>query len=252
VTIKTFRRIFGYNEAVRVRKPTREVGQDLSDLPTYSISEAASFLAIPPRTMTEWFAVRRGLFTPSGDYGSYSLLSFRDLAEAYMLYVLRHYHHFSLFHMRRVLSELRKETQSQHPLLRTDIKLFASSVMLDKPPRGNRGREVVDLSNNRQLALGEVVDAFSKRILQDDEGQPIRIFPWRLFAEDHESRPVAIDPKVMSGRLVVTGTRIPVSILVGMKIHGKSTSDIAKTYRLDLSIVEKALLHFERPVQKVA
>jgi uncharacterized protein (DUF433 family) len=210
------------------------------------------FLAMPPRTMRDWFTVRRGLFTPSADYGHYSLLSFRDIAEAYVLFVLRHYHRFSLVHVRRVLRELRKETASKHPLLRPDIKVFASSLLFDKSPRGQREREVIDLSHNRQLALGPVVDVYSKRILQDAEGQPVKLFPWRLFATDNESRPVTLDPNVMSGKLTITGTRIPVSLLLGMKLSGASIGDIARAYRLDQSVVEKALLHIERPLSKVA
>jgi uncharacterized protein (DUF433 family) len=252
VTLKTFRNIFGYTNAVLTRKPSRQSGQALRDLPIYSIPEAAAFLAIPRRTMHEWFLGPRRLFRPAGDYKSYSLLSFRDLSEAYMVYLLKEFHHLSMFTIRRSLESLRKESKSRKPLMNLDIKVFANSLLLDRPPRGTRGRMVVDLSHSRQLALGDVVDVFTKRILQDSKGQPLAIFPWRFFAQDHESRPVSIDPDVMSGNLVVFGTRVPVRILLGLTLAAKSHEEIAKSYRLDPDAVKKALLHFENPLQKVA
>ncbi len=250
--VKTFRRTFGYNDLMRIRKPIRTPDQDLRDLPSYSIPEAAAFLAIPSRTLSYWFSGSDRIFRPSGDYRSYSLLSFTDISEAYMLYVLRQFHHFSFNEIKTALENLRKETKSQHPLFKLDLQVFAKNLLLDKPPRGKRGREVINLSKHRQLAFGDITDVFSKRILQDDQGQPLRVFPWRYFREDHNSRPVSIDPEVSSGRLVVTGTRIPVSILVGMKLSKKTPEQIANNYGLKVDAVEKALRHVENPLQKVA
>lgn len=251
VTVRTFRQTFGYTDLVLKRKPVRMDRQDLRDLATYTIPEAATFLAIPRRTMADWFGPQR-LFKASANYGGYSLLSFRDIAEAYMLYVLREHHRLPTAHIKRALQSLRKESDCKHPLLDLDIRVFANSLILDKPPRGERSRELVNLSSHgRQLALGPVIDVFSKRILQDHKGQPSKLFPWRLFAQDNESRPVSIDPDVMSGRLVVTGTRIPVSVVVGMSLRNKTPEEIGKNYNITPDLVRKALLHIERPIQKV-
>jgi uncharacterized protein (DUF433 family) len=237
---------------VRIRKPNRTPGQDLRDLPTYSIPEAATFLAIPARTLSYWFSGKYRIFHPAGDYEKYSLLSFKDVVEAYMLYVLRKFHNFSSLSIKRSLENLRKETKSQHPLFDLDIRVFANGLLLDRPAHGKRGREVVNLSRHRQLAFGDVTDIFSERILQDKQGQPLQVFPWRDFQTDHVSRPVSIDPEVLSGRLVVTGTRIPVSVLLGLKRAQTPPEEIAKNYRLDVETVEKALRHVEKPLQKVA
>jgi len=240
--------------SVVTNKPTRKPRQRLLDVPTFTIPEAAAFLAIPRRTMHSWFGGSERLFMPSGHVGEYALLSFNDVAEAYILYVLREFHQFAPTHLRRVLEELRKETKSKHPLLGPYLRVFGKThLLLEKPRRGKREREIVDLSKSRNLAIGPVVDVFSKRILQDGKGQPLRLFPWRFFIDDNDSRPVTMDPDVMSGRLVVTGTRIPVSVLLGLKAVGKTPEEIAKNYRLSPDIVEKALLHIEpSPVPKVA
>jgi uncharacterized protein (DUF433 family) len=181
------------------------------------------------------------------------LLSFTDISEAYMLHVLRSFYKFSPGEIKTALENLRKETRSQHPLFKLDLQVFASrNLLLNRPARANREREVVNLSRNRQLAFGVVTDVFSKRVLRDNEGLPVRVLPWRYFREDHESRPVSIDPEVLSGRPVITGTRIPVSSVIGMRLANKTTEQIADNYGLDVGMVEKALRHFERPLQKVA
>lgn len=220
----------------------------------YSIPEAAVALAVPPRTMHEWFAGRRRLFSPEGQYANYSLLSFRDLAESYVLYMLREYYHFSFPQIRKAISELCKESKSRHPLLNPNLKVFAGrNLVLDRPACRAHPRQVINLSQSRQLAIPSIVEIFSCRILRDEKGHPSSIHPWRFFQSDNASRPVTIDPNVMSGSLVISGSRIPVSAILAMKLAGRSPESISKNYRLDLDIVEKALQHVERhPLQKVA
>jgi uncharacterized protein (DUF433 family) len=52
-----------------------------------------------------------------------------------------------------------------------------------------------------------------------------------------------MNPAIMSGRLVVVGTRIPVNTLLGYRYAGKSVEQIANDYSLDPEVVEKALIH---------
>lgn len=107
-----------------------------------------------------------------------------------------------------------------------------------------RKREFVDLSHSRQLAIPEVVDVLGRRVLIDSKGSPYRIYPWRFLLKD-DSRPVSLDPDVLSGRLVITGTRIPVRVILGRKLEGESAQHIADDYDIDLAAVQKALEHVE-------
>jgi uncharacterized protein (DUF433 family) len=52
-----------------------------------------------------------------------------------------------------------------------------------------------------------------------------------------------MNPNIMSGRLVVAGTRIPVNTLLGSKRAGETIEQIADDYSLDPEVVEKALIH---------
>jgi len=73
-----------------------------------------------------------------------------------------------------------------------------------------------------------------------------------MLADDALSCPVTVDPNIMSGRGVITGTRIPLSALAGMTRAGKTPEHIAKSCRLDEEFVRKAIKHIERPIQRVA
>jgi uncharacterized protein (DUF433 family) len=134
----------------------------------------------------------------------------------------------------------RKMFRSQHPLQRADaVKECLKDLVYDKPARGGQPRTVTSLwQRPGQQLVKEVVDLFGERIVAGRF-----IFPWRYAATDHQSRPVSMNSEIMSGRLVVAGTRIPVTVLSEEKRSGSSSAEIARDYGLEREIVEKALIH---------
>jgi uncharacterized protein (DUF433 family) len=221
-------------------KPTRKPGQDLRTVPTFTIPEAAGMLAIPRRTMFSWYGGSEPILSASGYLGSIHLLSYRDLEEAYRLFLLRERFDFSLQFLRKSMSNARRMFRSQHPLHRADaVKECLRDLVYDKPARGDQPRTVTSLGQKPgQQLVEEVVNLFGARI------EPGKfIFPWRYAATDKESRPVSMNPEIMSGRLVVIGTRIPVSVLSEEKRAGNSIAEIARDFGLERDIVEKALTH---------
>jgi uncharacterized protein (DUF433 family) len=221
-------------------KPARQPGQDIRTLPTYTIPEAAAFLAIKRRTLFSWYEGDGPILKASGTYGLVHLLSYRDLEEAYRVYLLRERFHFSLQFLRRSMRNARQMFRSQHPLQRADaIKECLQDLVYDKPARGASPRTITSLGKKPgQQLVEEVANMFAERI---EAGR--FIFPWRFAATDHQSRPVSMNPRIMSGRLVVIGTRIPVTVLWGRKRAGANVEEIAKDYGLDTDTVEKALTH---------
>ncbi len=221
-------------------KPTRKPGQDLRTVPTYTIPEASSQLAISARTMFSWYEGDEPILKASGSCGSIHLLSYRDIEEAYRVYLLRERFDFSLQFLRRSMWNARKMFRSQHPLQRADaVKECLKDLVYDKPARGKSPRTITSLGQKPgQQVVNEVVDLFAERIVSGEF-----IFPWRFASTDHNSRPVSMNPNIVSGRLVVTGTRIPVNVLLGSRRAGETNEEIAKDFGLDPDIVEKALIH---------
>jgi uncharacterized protein (DUF433 family) len=221
-------------------KPIRAKGQDVRTVPTYTIPEAANFLAIPSRTLFSWYEGDEPILKATVLSGSLHLLSYRDLEEAYRVYLLREKYRFSLQFLRMSMRNARRMFRSQHPLQRADaVQKCLDDLVYDKPARGANPRTITSLGKRPgQQLVREVADLFTERIVA---GQ--FIFPWRFAATDHESRPVSMNPNIMSGRLVITGTRITVNSLLGRKRTGASIDEISRDYSLDPEIVEKALIH---------
>jgi uncharacterized protein (DUF433 family) len=247
---KTFLDTLGYTKTVPRTKPIRRENQDLRDLATYTIPEAARYLGIAPRTAQYWFRQRNHILQPSFQSGDVSLLSFRDATEAYVLAVLTRFYGFSLQTLREIISNSKKETGLERPLIDADLSVLFKSVILEKSVKGKHSRQMIDVSKHRNLVFPEFVDQLGKRIIRDEKNSPSRIYPWRLITTTDDSKPVSMDPQVMSGRLVVTGTRVPVTVLVRKRMLGKSIADIARSFGLSIQIVEKALDHIERPIPK--
>jgi uncharacterized protein (DUF433 family) len=228
------------NENVLKHKPVRRPRQDVRTLPTYTIPEAAVFLAIARRTLASWYEGDEPILKASGQYGLTHLLSYLDIEEAYRVYLLRERFKFSFQMIRRSMANARRMFRSQHPLHRADaVKECLEDLVYDKPARAGKPRTVTSLGlRPGQTIIEEVANLFAERIEKGNF-----IFPWRYAATDHQSRPVSMNPHIMSGRLVVIGTRIPVTVLWGRKRAGVAVDEIAKDYGLDSGIVQQALTH---------
>jgi uncharacterized protein (DUF433 family) len=241
---------------VYYNKPIRQHKQPLAELPTYTIPEAATFLAINSATLYSWYASEHPIlrasgrlrFASSSGHRHIALLSFRDLEEAYKTHLLRFRHRKSLQYLRKAMSDARDKTSSEHPLLTHEIDVMRRLALII-PGRGRRKRRAITLGDSSVPDyIPEVVKTWGVRISKTRD----EMFPWRYAAEDNESTPVTMNPEVMSGRLVLTGTRIPVNILWGRSRAGEDAKAIADDYRIDERQVRQALAHIDEALPKVA
>jgi uncharacterized protein (DUF433 family) len=242
MNVRTFRRLFGYTAAVP--SLTLRTGQDVRDLGRYSIPEAAAFIAVPSRTMRRWFLGEQRFFRPSYHRGSDVLLSFNDVTEAFIVESLRHHWEFGPHAIRAILHELRKKTKLDRPLVQRPLAVIPEfkQVVAMVPSKGKT--IYPDLAHHQNLVFDDFVHSMGMRIRRDRKGMPVRIFPWK--DSNSEDQPVSIDPDVMSGELVVTGTRIPAARVLANYYAGKSAEQIADSYDLDRNLIRKVILHFER------
>jgi uncharacterized protein (DUF433 family) len=232
----------------------RARGQRLRDYPTYTIPEAALFLGMSTRTLQRWI-LEKPLWTISGARYSVPLLSFQDIAQVYYVELIRSHFHLSMGKARELLAASRTESRAQYPLLTGHLRRFFKHIILTKPARGKQPRRDIDLSHHRQLTIPQVVDLFGSRV-QRVGADVTKLYPWRYWIPGtREETPVTLDPEVMSGRLVVTGTRIPVQVLLSRKKAGEPISEIASDYDLSENEINLAISHIlplERPSVSVS
>jgi uncharacterized protein (DUF433 family) len=223
-------------------REARRAEQGLSDYPTYTIPEAAIYLGMPRRTLYHWIS-DNPLWTPAGRADHLQLLSFKDLAQAHFIEFIRKHASISMQKAKEILHNAQLETNSQYPLLNRNIKVLFKHILLDKPGHGRVARHIVDLSQHRQLVMQHVVDMFATRIRRNREGELEQIYPWRLYRRGDRRRPVTLDPNIMSGRLVVTGTRIPARLILSRKQSGEKITALAEDYRIETAIIRQTLRH---------
>lgn len=228
-----------------VRTP-RKRGQDLRDYPTYTIPEAADYLAIPKRTLYHWVS-DDPLWRSAGVDEESRLLSFRDVAQSYFIEFIRRQVGISGRKAREILQRARQETNTAYPLLDKNIKVLFKHIVHDRPAKGRIPRHVVDLSQYPQYVMSEVVDLFATRFIRNSKGEMQQIFPWRFYQRGDELRPVTLDPDILSGRLVITGTRIPVKVVWERERAGETLPDLANDYGLSEQAITDALRHLALP-----
>jgi uncharacterized protein (DUF433 family) len=224
--------------------PQLASGQDKRELGRYSIPEAAAFISVPERTMRNWFLGNHRILTPAYQHDRAIFLSFFDVTEAYIIESLRTHWGFDPRKLRAALARLRSSTRFTRPLLRKDLAVIPEFQNLIAT-FSEKGRRIhVDMAHDGNLVFDEFAQTMAMRIDRDSKGKPVRIYPGA--DKDSDNTPVSMDPDVMSGALVVTGTRIPAALIYEKKLSGKTAEQIADSYRLNRDLIKKVIQHFER------
>jgi uncharacterized protein (DUF433 family) len=207
--------------------------------------QAALYLGMRPRKLQYW-VYDKPMWKVADPTHHVRLLSFRDVAQIYFMEFLRKQMGLSDRKVRDILLQARRISRSHYPLLSKNVKVLLRRVLLDKPARGKSPRRIYDLTQHGQMAIPEVVGQFATRVEWDSRKQVARIFPWKHWTADKANstkRPVSIDPHVMSGRLVITGTRVPVQTVLSRKLAGESVPHLSKDYQVPEQTIVDALRH---------
>jgi len=213
-------------------------GRDPRAIPAYPVSEAALYLRVPARTLREWTApreVRGGLEPAIIRAEDRRVLSFWDLAEAYVLANLRRQHRVSLQRISAAVGYVRDSFGLPRPLIDARFVTDGVDMFLDRV----LGSTLLNASRRGQLAFRDFFRCSLERVDHDTSGLAERLYP---FAQRPTERKYAvIDPRRAFGRMVIIGTRIPVSSVVDRFEATESIDSIAADYGLERELVEGAI-----------
>jgi len=219
---------------------------DLREIPTYTVAEAAHYLRIPVNTLRRWLLgysnqIRTGatrskpLITIAGT--DPNLLSFHNLVEAHVLSALRKTHGISMLRVRQALDYLEEEYPSKHPL--TDHWFHTDGIEIFITEYG----KLESISEQGQLAMRGFLEKSLSRVERDDLKIAMRLYPFpytsNLPATD--TRLIVIDPKVSYGRPVITGSGIPTSIIAERFQAGESFEQLRVDYGRTAQEIEEAI-----------
>ena len=214
---------------------------DPRELPTYTISEVAHYLAMPQATVRYW-AVGRGSYAPliSVPKHSPTLLSFLNLTELHVLACIRRVHAVKMPSIRKAIQHLerkaRRAIDRRHPLvsryLETDgVDLFTEEY-----------GSLINISQAGQTAMREILDAALRRIERDSNAIPVKLYPFTR-ADDVTDAPsmIVIDPNLSAGRPVIVGTGLAVQLIAERYKAGESINDLVRDYERSHEEIEEAI-----------
>jgi uncharacterized protein (DUF433 family) len=251
---------------VKVRR-AKEV--DIRELPSYSITEAALYLAIPPSTLKSWFRGYRGItghryppmLKPADSQRL--LLSFYNLAEAHILDAARR-RGVNTRRLRIAVGWANEQLPGPHPLLTHEFATAGRRVFVRKLQK--KTLEASRYGQYLDLRLAPVLKRFLKTIIRGPDDLPIEIHPIqpnpprqkkqsgkrkglkkkRIYVRES---PLAINPSICSGRPIVKGTDVLASML-RLRVHASEPlSDLEKDYGINASEIYKVVKYLDQTSQ---
>ena len=213
---------------------------DLRELPAYTISEAAHYLAVPAATIRYW-SVGRDEYAPLIEVPAQvpTLLSFLNLTELHVLAAIRRKHEVKMPSIRRAIQFLaanaRQEMDKRHPLI--SRKLETDGLDLFTEQYG----QLINISQAGQTAMREIISAALRRIDRDPAGVPIKLYPFTRCAMDDTPAMIVIDPTLSAGRPVIAGTGLATQLIAERYKAGEAISDLAHDYERGHEEIEEAI-----------
>jgi len=211
--------------------------------PAYSLTEASRYLLIPPATLRSWVAGRR-YPTDSGPKFFRPIiqlprdlragLSFVNLVEAHVLDAIRRHHQVPLSK-----SDTRSTTSVSIFLL--SIRWLSKGSKLTGSTYLSKFGQLINVTQNGQIALREVLKAHLHRVGHDSAGIAVRLYPFTRKRDLREPKVVVIDPHISYGRPILVGTGIPTAVVAERYKAGESIDELAEDYGRSRNEIEEAI-----------
>jgi uncharacterized protein (DUF433 family) len=124
----------------------------------------------------------------------------------------------------------------RHPLIEQQFVTDGVDLFVD------RIRDLVNVSQEGQLAMREVLRLHLRRIERDPVGLPVRLYPFTRFPVEMDSTgPVVIDPAVSFGRPIIHRIGVPTLMIAERYKAGEGIDDIASDYAARRDEIEEAI-----------
>ena len=222
--------------------------RDPREVPAYGISEVARYLDMPASTLRSWtmgqpyrVGTQQKFFEPIIDIADSErrYLSFFNLFEAYICDALRREHRVSFQQIRtaRQLIETRIDPGSRHPLVEYRFATVGLDLFIDAYG------ELIGVKSPKQTTMRAVLEHYLKRVDRDRFGKVMRLYPFTrsMRIANETPRVVVIDPTVMFGRPIITGTRIATATVYQRWKAGEGIEALAEDYSRSIPDIEEAL-----------
>lgn len=217
---------------------------DHRDTPLYTFSASARHLGVPARTLRHWVVGRsfrrRSRAAPSRPLirapARTGLISFNNLVEAHVLRAFRSQDAGRMAATGTAIADAEKALGIDRLLLRDEMHTPGQDMVIE------RLGKLYELSESDRISTRQVLAASLQRIERDDEGLPIRLYPFAP-REVPDNRTIVLDPASAFGRPTVAGSRVATAALVARLDTGEPLEMVAAEYGLEIAQVVDAVLY---------
>ena len=220
----------------------------------YGIGEAASYLSVPPSTLTTWAygyerrsgagarAVRADPIITARRPPQHGdpAVPFIGLAEAYALAAFRNAG-VPMQRIRPAIDALARELGLEHALASRLLYTDGAEVLYDfaqhagDTPAGESARELVVVRNNQRV-FSEVVELYLQRIDFAADG-----YAWLIRLPQYRAAEVTVDPDHAFGRPRFTRGGASVDDVIDLFRAGEPVDTVAEEFGLSRNEVEDAI-----------
>ena len=221
-------------------------------IPIYSIPQAAQYLRLRNDRLRDWVG---GWFSKTkADKRSFepliklphpnnfellpqsktTLLSFTNLVEAHVLIAIFKATGFSRKQLSTALDYIKRRLSTPQLYAGKEFERKGIPLLFER-----FGQKLA--ASDREQEAGQILATYFDRIVRDEAGLPLKLYPFTKLPGSDEPKTVMIDPRISFGRPVLAGTGIPTAILAERYKAGDSIDELAEDYNCNRLQIEEGI-----------
>ena len=226
---------------------------DPRDIPIYSIPQAAQYLRLQKDRLRDWVGgwfsktkADKRFFEPliklphPNNFellpqSKTTLLSFINLVEAHVLIAIFKATGFSRKQLSTALDYIKRRLSTPQLFYAgKDFERKGIALLFER-----FGEKLA--ASDREQEARQILATYFDRIVRDEAGLPLKLYPFTKLPGADEPKTVMIDPRISFGRPVLAGTGIPTAMLAERYKAGDSIDELAQDYNCDRLQIEEGI-----------
>lgn len=224
---------------------------DPREIPIYSIPQAAQYLRLPKDRLRSWVKgwfsetkAEKRFFEPLiklyhnsfelRPQSKTTLLSFTNLVEAHVLIAIVKAARFDQKQLTTELDYINRHLSTPQLYAGREFQIKGIDLLFER-----LGQQLA--ASDREQEARQILKTYFDRIVRDEAGLPIKLFPFTKLSGSDEPKTVMIDPRISFGRPVLAGTGIPTAMLAERYKAGDSIDELAEDYNCDRLQIEEGI-----------
>ncbi|MEP6516791.1 DUF433 domain-containing protein [Microcoleus vaginatus] len=225
---------------------------DPREIPIYSIPQAAQYLRLPKDRLRSWVGcwssktkADKRFFEPLIKLpnpknfellpqSKTTLLSFINLVEAHVLIAIFKATGFSRKQLSTALDYIKRYLSTPQLYARKEFESKGINLLFER-----FGQQLA--ASDREQEARQILKTYFDRIVRDEAGLPLKLYPFTKLPGSDEPKTVMIDPRISFGRPVLAETGIPTAILAERYKAGDSIDELAEDYNCNRLQIEEGI-----------